>query len=170
MDSYRFSISWPRILPTGHLNNINEPGIQYYNNLIDELLKNNIEPMVTMFHWDMPWTLQQLGGFANPLMEEFFSDYARILFERFGDRVKKWLTFNEPKMLCLRGYGDTIWTPAYNSSGIGDYLCGHVILKTHASVYRMYENEFKTHQKGNIFSSFVVLTGSLNINLLLFNA
>lgn len=105
MDYYRFSISWPRILPTGDITNVNEKGIEYYNKIIDNLLKRNVEPMVTMYHYDLPLRLQQMGAFANELIVDYFEVYAKLLFERFGDRVKYWITFNEPYIIC-RAYGN----------------------------------------------------------------
>lgn len=96
MDFYRFSIAWPRILPTGDITDVNEKGIEYYRKVIDKLLENNILPLVTMYHNDLPQRLQLLGGFTNDIIIKYFEDYARLLFERFGDRVKYWITFNEP--------------------------------------------------------------------------
>lgn len=87
MDFYRFSISWPRILPDGDISSKNELGLQYYDKLIDKLLENDIEPMVTMYHWDLPSSLQELGGWTNPIIVEYFVQYAKILLDRYGDRV-----------------------------------------------------------------------------------
>lgn len=123
MDFYRFSIAWPRILPNGDISNVNEKGIDYYNKIIDNLLKHNIQPMVTMYHGDLPQRLQLFGGFTNSIIVEYFTDYARLLFERFGDRVKYWVTFNEPDIFC-HGYAISEEAPGTDLHGIGDYLCG----------------------------------------------
>ncbi|KPI95176.1 Lactase-phlorizin hydrolase [Papilio xuthus] len=139
---YRFSISWPRILPTGLSNDINEDGIRYYSELVDQLLAKNIVPMVTLYHWDLPQALQDLGGWTNPIIAEYFHDYAKIVFEHLSDRVKVWFTFNEPLSFCQEGYGGTD-APGGNSSGFEDYLCGHNVLRAHASVYRMFERDYR---------------------------
>lgn len=147
VSTYRFSISWSRVLPAGYATKKNPPGIDYYNNLIDELLRNNIEPIVTIFHWDLPWNLQQLGGWANEIIVDYYLDYVRFLYETYGDRVKNWITINEPKILCTLGYGSN-WAPGLNESGIADYICGHNVLKAHAEAYHMYDKDFRAKQKG----------------------
>lgn len=103
MDYYRFSIAWSRVLPTGDILNVNEKGIEYYNKLINKLLELNIQPMVTIYHYDLPQKLQLLGGLTNSLFVDYFEAYANLLFERFGDRVKHWITFNEPAAFCKQG-------------------------------------------------------------------
>lgn len=100
--SYRFSISWSRILPEG-IGKVNPKGIEFYNNLIDECLKYQIEPIVTMFHFDMPAALDKKGSWSNRESIDWFLEFSRILFENFGDRVKYWLTINEQNMLTLVG-------------------------------------------------------------------
>ena len=99
---YRFSISWSRILPQG-TGEVNPKGIAYYNNLIDECLKYDMVPLVTMFHFDMPAALDERGSWSNPDSVDWFVNFAKVMFENFGDRVKYWLTINEQNMLTLVG-------------------------------------------------------------------
>ncbi len=105
--TYRFSIAWTRILPQG-TGEVNPKGIEYYNNLINECLKYGIEPLVTMFHFDMPHALDEKGGWSNRESIDWFVNFARVMYENFGDRVKYWLTINEQNMLTL--VGDVIGT------------------------------------------------------------
>lgn len=147
---YRFSLSWSRILPTGFTNQINQAGVDYYVNVLKELQKAGIEPMVTLFHWDLPQPLQDLGGWTNPLIVEYFANYARLCFQLFGPYVKLWSTFNEPKNLCLLGYGYGRNAPLIWSSGVGEYLCAHYIIKAHARAYHIYDEEFRAVQNGRI--------------------
>lgn len=143
---YRFSISWSRILPQGFVHKINTEGVRFYNELIDELLSNGIEPMITLYHFDLPQKLQEIGGWTNPHLVDYFADYAKIAFEKFGDRVKYWITINE----ACPGYGDENIPPALNLAGVADYMCLRVSLLAHAKAYRLYQNEFKEKQNGSI--------------------
>lgn len=156
MDFYRFSISWTRILPNGNLSKVNTKGIEYYNRLIDELLNNGIQPMVTMYHWDLPQALQDVGGWMNPLMVEYFEDYARILFQNFGDRVKFWVTINEPYSISA-GYSQaTTSAPLLDlHEHWGFFRCANNLIRAHAQVYHVYVNEFKELQQGKVAISLV---------------
>lgn len=151
LDYYRFSLSWSRILPTSFPDQINEAGVQYYNNLIDEMLKYNIQPMVTLFHWDLPQKLQDMGGWTNPHIVDWFGDYARVVYGLFGDRVKLWITMNEPREICYQGYGAGTLAPALNIEGVGNYLCNKNLLLAHARAFHIYDDEFRASQGGNIF-------------------
>ncbi|HZJ86674.1 MAG TPA: family 1 glycosylhydrolase, partial [Erysipelothrix sp.] len=104
LEAYRFSISWSRVFPQGK-GEVNEKGIAFYDNLIDELLKNNIEPMVTLYHWDLPQALQdEYGGWESRQIIEDFTNYSKFLFERYKDKVKYWVTLNEQNVFMGFGY------------------------------------------------------------------
>ncbi|KAL1513061.1 hypothetical protein ABEB36_002539 [Hypothenemus hampei] len=147
---YRFSISWARILPDGSANRINQPGVDYYLNLLKELKANNIEPLVTLYHWDLPQHLSELGGWLNPQIADYFGEYARVAFSLFGDYVKRWATVNEPKSTCLLGYGNTMDAPGLVLIGDGIYQCAKIQLLAHAKAYHIYDKEFRPTQKGKI--------------------
>lgn len=150
IDFYRFSLSWTRLLPTSFPDKINEAGVQYYNNLINEMLKYNIQPMITLYHWDLPQKLQEMGGWTNPYIVEWYADYARTVFELFGDRVKNWITLNEPHIICYYGYGDVLMAPKLNIKGRAEYMCAKNLLLAHAKAYHIYNEEFKPTQGGII--------------------
>ncbi|CRK86862.1 CLUMA_CG000688, isoform A [Clunio marinus] len=156
LEVYRFSISWARIV--NETNVINQAGIDYYNNLIDELIKEDIEPLVTMYHWDLPQYIEDLGGFQDPILVEHFKFYANVLFKSFGDRVKRWITFNEPWIFCIDGYSSATKPPLIESPGFGEYLCGHHMLQAHAAAYKLYNDDYREQQTGEIgiclFSNF----------------
>uniref|UniRef100_T1GN17 Uncharacterized protein n=1 Tax=Megaselia scalaris TaxID=36166 RepID=T1GN17_MEGSC len=149
VNHYRFSISWNRIMTNGDNSTFNPKGVEYYNYVINELLKHNITPMVTMFHYDLPDELMKLGGMTNPEFVGYFEDYAKTLFQIFGDRVGNWITFNEPIDYCS-GYGTGYDPPGISKSGIADYLCLQNTLKAHAVAYRAYKDHFYKVQKGKI--------------------
>ncbi|KQK18470.1 beta-glucosidase 24 [Brachypodium distachyon] len=162
-DAYRFSLSWSRILPSGKPSGgVNIEGIKYYNNLIDKLISKGIEPFVTLFHWDSPQVLeQQYGGFLSHLIVEDFHDYANICFREFGDRVKYWITLNEPWSFSVGGYSSGILAPGRCSSrqksgcSMGDsgkepYIVAHNQLLAHASAVQVYRDKYQMEQKGKI--------------------
>ncbi|XP_010542993.1 PREDICTED: beta-glucosidase 33-like [Tarenaya hassleriana] len=105
-NGFRFSISWTRVLPYGRVSNgVNEKGVQFYNDLINELLDNGIQPAITLFHWESPLALEtEYNGFLSKDIVKDFRDFARFCFQRFGDRVKNWATFNEPSVYSVAGY------------------------------------------------------------------
>ncbi|KAJ8936637.1 hypothetical protein NQ314_012253 [Rhamnusium bicolor] len=150
VNHYRFSLSWSRILPTGFSNTVNAAGVNYYKNLIKELRNNGIEPVITLHHWDFPQPLQDIGGWTNPDMVNYFADYSRIAFKEFGGDVKFWTTFNEPKQTCEGGYGDGTLAPGIRSPGVADYICVYVVLLAHAKAYHIYDEEFRPTQNGSI--------------------
>lgn len=149
LKAYRFSISWPRILPDGTRRTVNQAGIDFYNRLIDELLVNDIEPWVTLYHWDLPLALDmEKDGWLNKEITTYFADYARICFEHFGDRVKNWITINEPWVIAVLGYGQGTFAPG-RVSNVEPYLAGHHIILAHAEAVAVYRNEFQ-QQGGTI--------------------
>jgi beta-glucosidase len=104
LDAYRFSVSWPRVLPEGH-GRVNVQGLDYYDRLVDALLAANLTPFVTLFHWDLPLALfQEKRGFESRDCARYFADYAAIVAERLGDRVKYWITLNEPWVHATLGH------------------------------------------------------------------
>ncbi|XP_028799688.1 beta-glucosidase 24 [Neltuma alba] len=157
-NAYRFSISWSRILPRGHLNGgVNKEGIAYYNNLINELLSKGIQPFITLFHWDLPQALEdEYGGFLSPKIVQDFASYADICFKEFGDRVKHWITLNEP-LSYIGGYANGCskkWEGP-NCNKVGDastdpYLVAHYQLLAHAAAVKVYRAKYQISQKGQI--------------------
>ncbi|MEY4348103.1 MAG: hypothetical protein RIS43_522, partial [Actinomycetota bacterium] len=110
VQTYRFSIAWPRLFPQG--NSVSESrGFDFYNRLIDALLAADIKPMATLYHWDLPQTLQDRGGWANREVVGIFSDYALAAAAAFGDRVTNWVTLNEPWCTSWLGYMSGVHAP-----------------------------------------------------------
>ncbi|XP_015118434.1 myrosinase 1 isoform X2 [Diachasma alloeum] len=149
LNHYRFSISWSRVLPTGSSDEINKDGIQYYKNLLDECWSNGVTPFVTLHHFDDVQSLiEKTGGWSNESMVEYFADYARVIFKELGSRVKFWSTINESDVFCkVCAYlNESVINTAYRNR----YLCAHNVLKAHARAYHIYDEEFRTIQKGKI--------------------
>ena len=128
MKSYRFSVSWPRLFPKGR-GEVNEAGVKFYSDLIDELLKYGIEPMLTMYHWDLPQVLQdEIGGWESREIIDAFEGYARLLYERYGDRVKLWATFNETIVFTGLGYLTGMHPPGVKDPKRAIQACHHVFI------------------------------------------
>lgn len=102
-NSFRTSIQWSRLIPDG-IGRVNQKAVDFYNNVIDELIENGIEPFMNLYHFDMPATMQEMGGWENRAVVEAYAEYAKVCFELFGDRVKNWITFNEPIVPVEAGY------------------------------------------------------------------
>uniref|UniRef100_A0AAQ4RK94 Cytosolic beta-glucosidase n=2 Tax=Gasterosteus aculeatus aculeatus TaxID=481459 RepID=A0AAQ4RK94_GASAC len=149
LNHYRFSISWPRILPSGQKTELNERGIKYYEDLINRLLDNQITPVVTLYHWDLPQVLQEkYGGWQNASMVNYFNDFADLCFQRFGNRVKYWITFNNPWSIAVEGYETGEHAPGLKLRGTGAYRAAHHIIKAHAQVWHTYDMKWRSRQKG----------------------
>lgn len=149
LQAYRFSIAWPRIQPAGY-GTPNPEGLAFYSKLIDTLLDRGITPWVTLHHWDLPAALQfEHDGWLSPKMPDFFRDYAGICFEHFGDRVKHWITLNEPWVVAMLGYGQGLFAPGRISTA-EPYQAGHQLLRAHAKAVDLYRRTFQAQQGGVI--------------------
>ncbi|VDB86437.1 unnamed protein product [Peniophora sp. CBMAI 1063] len=159
--SYRFSLAWSRIIPLGGRNDpINPAGIAWYSNFIDELIANGITPFITLYHWDLPQGLHdRYGGWLNREIVLDFERYARVCFDAFGDRVKHWLTMNEPWCISVLGYGRGVFAPGRSSdrlrspegnSATEPWIVGHHVILSHATAVKAYRESFKAKQKGVI--------------------
>ncbi len=139
LGAYRFSVSWPRVLPAGS-GKVNARGLAFYENLIDALLKDRIEPTVTLYHWDLPQALQDKGGWTNHDTASRFADYAEQLFLRLGDRVKTWITLNEPQVSAFAGYGDGVHAPGIRDLGQA-IQASHVLMVANALAVQAFREE-----------------------------
>ncbi|PNI74243.1 LCTL isoform 1 [Pan troglodytes] len=156
VNHYRFSLSWPRLLPTGiraltgsAAEQVNKKGIEFYSDLIDALLSSNITPIVTLHHWDLPQLLQvKYGGWQNVSMANYFRDYANLCFEAFGDRVKHWITFSDPRAMAEKGYETGHHAPGLKLRGTGLYKAAHHIIKAHAEAWHSYNTTWRSKQQG----------------------
>lgn len=130
LQAYRFSVSWPRVMPEG-TGRVNEAGIGFYDRLVDELLAAGIQPWVTLFHWDYPRELFLKGGWLNPDSPHWFADYTRVLVDRLSDRVSHWITLNEPQCFIGMGHLTGEHAPGLKLGMAEVLLAGHNALKAH---------------------------------------
>lgn len=148
--AYRFSISWSRIFADGLGTKVNEEGIAYYNNLINALLEKGIQPYATLYHWDLPANLQEsIEGWLSESIVKYFSIYAETCFASFGDRVKHWITLNEPLQTSVNGHAVGVFAPG-RISLTEPYLAAHYQLLSHAAAVSVYREKFKAQQGGEI--------------------
>ena len=145
LKAYRFSIAWARVLPGG-TGVINSRGLDHYERLVDELLANGIEPMVTLYHWDLPAALDDRGGWLNPEIARWFAEYSRAVFRRLDDRVRLWATINEPWVVADGGYLHGVLAPGHRSPYEAP-LAAHNLLRAHAASVAVYRAEGR-HQIG----------------------
>jgi beta-glucosidase len=127
LKAYRFSTSWPRVLPNGR-GLVNERGLDFYDRLVDELLAANIQPFLTLYHWDLPQALQDESGWENRKVAHAFADYAALVVKRLGDRVKYWTTFNEPKAASLEGNLTGRHAPGFQDMKIAAQVRHHMLV------------------------------------------
>uniref|UniRef100_A0A665VBI9 beta-glucosidase n=1 Tax=Echeneis naucrates TaxID=173247 RepID=A0A665VBI9_ECHNA len=146
--SYRFSLSWSRIFPDGRHTSLNQKGVDYYNRLLDGLVAYNITPMVTLYYWDLPQALQDLGGWENADTINIFNEFCDFCFSTFGDRVKFWMTFNQPQTIAWSGYGLGQFPPNVKNPGTAPYRVAHNLIKAHAKAYHTYDDKYRKSQGG----------------------
>lgn len=130
LQGYRFSFSWPRVLPGG-VGTVNEAGLSFYDRLIDGLLERGIEPWATLFHWDYPMELYYRGGWLNADCSDWFAEYAQVIADRFGDRIGNWITINEPQIFVGFGYWNGVHAPGLQLSPADLARITHHVLKAH---------------------------------------
>ena len=145
LNAYRFSVSWSRVLPEGR-GPINPRGLGFYERLVDALLERGIQPMLTLYHWDLPAALDRRGGWLNPASAGWFADYARVLFRALDDRVKLWVTLNEPWVVVDGGYLHGVLAPGQRNPYAAP-IAAHHLLRAHAAAVHVYRAEGR-HQIG----------------------
>ena len=141
LGAYRFSLSWSRILPEG-TGRTNPKGLDFYARLIDLLLGRGIQPLVTLYHWDLPAALDDRGGWLNPDIVHWFADYAETAFRAFGDRVPMWTTLNEPWVVADAGYLHGVHAPGHRSVAETPVVAHH-LLCAHGAAVRVYRTGWK---------------------------
>uniref|UniRef100_A0AC35G015 Beta-glucosidase n=1 Tax=Panagrolaimus sp. PS1159 TaxID=55785 RepID=A0AC35G015_9BILA len=151
---YRFSLSWSRLLPTNDPSKPNKKGVEYYHKLIDALLEADIEPVVTIFHWDLPQSIMEEGGFLDSGISDKFAAYAKFCFHTYGSKVKTWVTINEPFSIVKYAYcGEVVIHAPGEFKSHCDwmiYRAGHNLLLSHMKASKIYKTFYKWHQRGQL--------------------
>ncbi|MEO5622562.1 MAG: GH1 family beta-glucosidase [Dokdonella sp.] len=141
LKAYRFSVAWARVLPAGK-GRVNARGLDFYERLVDCLLENGIEPLLTLYHWDLPAALDDLGGWLNPDIAHWFSDYADTLYRKLDGRVKKWVTLNEPWVVTDGGYLHGVHAPGHRNLFEAP-VASHHLLRAHGMAVQAYRADGK---------------------------
>ena len=142
LKAYRFSIDWARVLPEG-TGRVNEEGIRFYSNLIDALVENNIEPYITLYHWELPYELYKKGGWMNRDIAEWFGEYAGLVAERFSDRVTHFFTLNEPQCFVGLGFLTGVHAPGLKCPVRDTFEMAHNVLRAHGRAVQMLRQHAK---------------------------
>jgi beta-glucosidase len=136
--AYRFSVSWSRILPEG-TGRVNQAGVDFYSRLVDELLANDIEPLLTLYHWDLPAALDDRGGWLNRDIADWFAEYGSVLYRALDGRVKKWVTLNEPWVVTDGGYLHGALAPGHKSK-YETPIATHNLMRAHGAAVKAYRD------------------------------
>eukprot|EP00775_Hariotina_reticulata_P011794 gene11794-11939_t len=149
---YRLSLSWNRIIPGGFKGSpVNPEGIKFYKQLLTGLLAEGIQPMVTLFHWDLPQVLQdEYGGFRSNHIVEDYVYYAEVVFRELGRFVQQWITFNEPQIICDLGFKAGLFPPGEQGGNEAMFTCGHNLLLAHAAAVKLFRDKFQPSQHGRV--------------------
>ena len=139
LQAYRFSVSWSRVLPEG-IGRVNQRGLDFYSRLVDELLANNIQPLLTLYHWDLPAALDDRGGWLNRDCADWFAEYGRVLYRALDGRVKKWVTLNEPWVIADGGYLHGALAPGHRSRFEAP-IVSHNLMRAHGAAVQAYRAE-----------------------------
>ncbi len=145
LKAYRFSVAWGRVLPDG-TGKVNEAGLGFYERLVDTLLENGIEPLLTLYHWDLPAALDDRGGWLNRDSANWFADYGRVMFERLDGRVKKWVTLNEPWVITDGGYLHGALAPGHRNMFEAP-IASRNLMRAHGAAVQAYR-EVGKHEIG----------------------
>ena len=135
--SYRFSVAWSRIFPAGG-GKLNTPGLDFYRRLVDDLLADEIVPMITLYHWDLPQSLQDKGGWANRDTVKYYLDYAAVMFDKLADRVQLWITHNEPWVASFMGHDSGVHAPGTRDRRTALQVSHHLLL-SHAGAVNLFD-------------------------------
>ena len=146
LNAYRFSFSWSRVFPDG-IGAVNEKGLDFYDRLIDELLKADLSPNATLYHWDLPQGLEDRGGWLNRDLADWFADYSEVIFKRYSDRVPMFSTLNEP-IATYVGYGTGGFAPGKKLDRFGKQACHNILLAHGKAVERFKANAAKSSNIG----------------------
>lgn len=154
LKTYRLSVNWPRILPKGR-GGVNKKGIEFYDKLINELLKNKIEPAITLYHWELPQALMDEGGWTNRQTVDAFREYAAVLFGAFGDRVKRWFSFNENWVSTVPCYWQGVLPPGKKNDAESSIRCIHNLNLAHSAAKEEMNKRVKNGQLGTAQCAFI---------------